>query len=62
MFWKRYLRLTNRNEKKSPIKRALGMNISQMGAFFEILEIKTIELVLLSKPERIFNAMNGPYR
>jgi hypothetical protein len=32
------------------------MNRSQVGAFFEILERNIIELVLLNKRDRIFNA------
>jgi hypothetical protein len=37
------------------------MSRSKVGAFFEILERKMIELVLLNKPDRIFNAdESGP--
>jgi hypothetical protein len=32
------------------------MSRTKVGAFFDILEIKTVELVLLNKSDRVFNA------
>jgi hypothetical protein len=55
-FLKRHPRLTVRNEENLPINRALGMSRSKVGAFFEIMERKIIELVLLNKSDRLFNA------
>jgi hypothetical protein len=55
-FLKPHPRITVRKEENLYRNRPLRMSRSKVGTFFEILERKMIELVLLNKPDRIFNA------
>jgi hypothetical protein len=61
-FLKRHPRVTVRKEENLPVNRALGMSRSKVGAFFEILGRKLVELLLLNKPDRIFKADESSLR
>ncbi|KAJ8897490.1 hypothetical protein PR048_002837 [Dryococelus australis] len=54
-YLKRHTDLSIRKEENLSINRALSMNKSEVGLFFDLLEDKMSELNLTNKADRIFN-------